>query len=83
MLAQPNRCLFAAEVQTKVKSQDQGKSLTYYKDGQLATRSAIVLKKKEDIESYVVRIIQGYFRTTYKSGMRGIYERIEYGKRSG
>lgn len=58
----------ATEVQTKVKTDTSAKSLTYYKDGQLTTRSAIVLKKKEDIEGYVIKTIQNYFRTTYKAG---------------
>jgi len=42
--------------------------LTYYKDGQLVNRTSITLKKQEDIESYVIKTVQNYFRTTYKQG---------------
>jgi len=33
----------------------------------LITKNSIVLKKKEDIEGYVLQLIKDYFRTTYKS----------------
>lgn len=58
---------FAGEVQTKVKVESP-KSLSYYKDGQIVTRNYLTLKKKEDIEGYVIKTIQNYFRTTYKAG---------------
>lgn len=58
---------FSTEVQkaTKVNS---GAGLTHYKDGQLVNRTSITLKKQEDIESYVIKTVQNYFRTTYKQG---------------
>lgn len=58
---------FAGEVQPKVKT-DAPKNITYYKDGQITTRSYLTLKKKEDIEGYVIKTIQNYFRTTHKAG---------------
>jgi hypothetical protein len=68
LFGQASRYCFASEVQTKVKTESP-KNLAYYKDGQIVTRTAITLKKKEDIESYVIKTIQNYFRTTYKSGI--------------
>ena len=60
---------FATEVQkASGPASGAGSNLTYYKDGQIATRSALILKKQEDIEAYVVKTIQNYFRTTYKNG---------------
>ena len=67
-LASAPRFGFATEVQTQVKKDNAPKNLTYYKDGQITTRTAITLKKKEDIEAYVIKTIQNYFRTTYKNG---------------
>jgi hypothetical protein len=62
---------FANDVQTSsAKSNKAASSLTYYKDGQLTTRTAITLKKQEDIESYVIKTVQNYFRTTYKQGIK-------------
>jgi hypothetical protein len=74
VLSATGRYGLATEVQTKVKSDSSAKSLTYYKDGQLTTRSAIVLKKKEDIEGYVIKTIQNYFRTTYKAGIKQLIQ---------
>lgn len=59
---------FATEVQKTAPKAGQAAGLTYYKDGQLTTRSQIVLKKTEDIESYVIKTVQGYYRTTFKQG---------------
>lgn len=62
--------LFSTEVQkSSSKSAPSASSLTQYKDGQLVNRTSITLKKQEDIESYVVKTVQNYFRTTYKNGM--------------
>lgn len=44
-------------------------SIQYYNEGQLVTRSSIVLKKEEDINGYVLSIVKNYFRTTNKSGL--------------
>jgi hypothetical protein len=45
-LLKKSKFQFANEVQTNVKSTDNAKNLTYYKNGQLTTRTAITLKKK-------------------------------------
>lgn len=54
----------------------QAAGLTFYKDGQLTTRSQIVLKKTEDIESYVVKTVQNYYRSTYKNGMHILIKQV-------
>ena len=59
---------FSTEVQ-KSSGKTSTSGLTYYKDGQLVNRTSITLKKQEDIESYVVKTVQNYFRTTYKQGI--------------
>ena len=42
--------LFSTEVQkTNTKSSQSASTLTYYKDGQLVNRTAITLKKEQDI----------------------------------
>jgi hypothetical protein len=64
----PNRFMFANDVQTNVKADTSAKNLTYYKNGQLTTRTQITLKKTEDVEAYVIKTIQNYFRSTYKQG---------------
>ena len=64
---------FAAEekavVSEKVKAPEKHKTLQRYVDGQLVTRNALILKKEEDIESYVVTLLKNYFRTTNKNGL--------------
>jgi hypothetical protein len=61
--------LYASEVQkSAVKSTASGSTITQYKEGQLVNRTALTLKKEEDIEAYVVKTVQNYFRTTYKNG---------------
>lgn len=62
------RFAFAKEVQQTATKASQAAGLTYYKDGQLTTRSQIVLKKTEDIESYVIKTVQNYYRSTFKQG---------------
>lgn len=59
---------FSTEVQKAATKGSSGAGLTYYKDGQLVNRTSITLKKQEDIESYVIKTVQNYFRTTYKQG---------------
>lgn len=59
---------FAGEVQKSTKNLS-GAGLTYYKDGELVTRQSLILKKTEDIEAYVIKTIQNYYRTTYKQGI--------------
>lgn len=44
-------------------------TITYYKNGQLVTRNAIVLKKTEQIEEYVFKLVGEYFKTTNKGGL--------------
>lgn len=58
---------FSTEVQ-KSAAKPSSSGLTYYKDGQLVNRTSLTLKKQEDIESYVIKTVQNYFRTTYKQG---------------
>lgn len=65
---------FANEVQKTTSKASSSAGLTYYKDGQLTTRQNIVLKKTEDIESYVIRTIQNYYRSTYKQGNKLIIQ---------
>ena len=60
--------LFSTEVQKTNTKSSQAGGLSYYKDGQLVNRTSITLKKQEDIESYVIKTVQNYFRTTYKQG---------------
>lgn len=61
--------LFSTEVQkSNTKSTSSSSTITQYKEGQLVNRTAITLKKQEDIESYVIKTVQNYFRTTYKNG---------------
>lgn len=59
---------FSTEVQ-KSAAKPSSSGLTYYKDGQLVNRTSLTLKKQEDIESYVIKTVQNYFRTTYKQGI--------------
>lgn len=59
---------FANEVAKTAVKGGQHSSLTFYKDGQLTTRQNIVLKQAEDIESYVIKTVQNYYRSTYKQG---------------
>lgn len=63
-----NAMRFASEVQKASDSAGRAGGLTYYRNGELVTRNAITLKKEEDIEAYVVKTVQDYFRTTYKQG---------------
>ena len=77
-----NNYRFATEVQKASKpTTSSGAGLTYYKDGQIATRNALVLKKEEDIEAYVIKTIQNYFRTTYKNGTCLIYSSLRFDQR--
>ena len=60
---------FSTEVQKSSSgSSSAGSTITQYRDGQLVNRTAITLKKEEDIEAYVVKTVQNYFRTTHKAG---------------
>jgi len=60
--------LFSSEVQKSQAKATTPTNITQYKDGQLVNRTALTLKKQEDIEAYVVKTVQNYFRTTYKNG---------------
>ncbi len=62
--------LFSTEVQkSSAKSTGSASTITHYREGQLVNRTSIILKKQEDIESYVIKTVQNYFRTTYKNGI--------------
>ena len=67
-LARLAKFRFSSEVE-KVSLRPKSDGLTYYQEGQIISRNAITLKKTEDIESYVIKTIQNYFRTTYKNGI--------------
>jgi len=58
---------FSSEVSTKVEQKMQKKDIQFYKDGQMMTRSAIVLKKEEDIDQYAINVVKNYFRTLNKA----------------
>lgn len=52
---------------TNEKKRDD--TITFYQNGQLITRNAIVLKKKEQIEEYVFKMVKDYFKTTNKANI--------------
>ena len=68
-----NKFRFAAsegEVSKQVTNErNRDDVITFYKNGQLITRNAIVLKKKEQIEDYVFKMISDYFKTTNKANL--------------
>jgi acyl carrier protein len=61
------RAFAGKAVQKEVKAAQ--KSVTFYRNGELVTRSALTLKKQEDVEAYVVKLVSGYFRTLHKEGV--------------
>ena len=64
------RYTFATEISTKVEKPTIRKEISQYKDGQIVTKSAIVLKKEEDIEQYVINVVRNYFRTLNKAAVK-------------
>ena len=68
-LTRISRMTFSSEVSTKVEQKMQKKDIQYYKDGQMMTRSAIVLKKEEDIDQYAINVVKNYFRTLNKANV--------------
>ena len=44
-------------------------TITFYQNGQLVTRNAIVLQKREQIEEYVFKMLGDYFKTTNKANL--------------
>ena len=66
-----NRASFAEhkEVSTKVEQEKKRKDIVQYVEGQIVTRNQLILKKDEDIESFVLKTIKNYFRTTNKNGL--------------
>ncbi len=60
---------FANEVTSTTAKAASSANVTTYKDGQLVNRTSLILKKQEDIEQYVIKTVQGYFRTTHKNGI--------------
>lgn len=72
-LMSTNKFRFAAsegEVSKQVTNErNRDDVITFYKNGQLITRNAIVLKKKEQIEDYVFKMISDYFKTTNKANL--------------
>lgn len=72
-LSMPQTRAFAGLGSLLSKSNGAGsgkkKDIQQYKGGQLVTRTALVLKKQDDIESFVLNLIKNYFRTTNKSNL--------------
>lgn len=68
-----NKFRFAAsegQVQkTIVNEKKRDDTITFYQNGQLVTRNAIVLKKREQIEEYVFKMVRDYFKTTNKANI--------------
>lgn len=56
----------SSQVLTDKKRDD---TITYYENGQLVTRSAIVLRKQEQVEAYVFKMLGDYFKTTNKANL--------------
>lgn len=52
---------------------------TYDKAGNLVTRNALVLRKEEEIEKYVLNVIKNYFRTCNKGELTAESELIHHG----
>lgn len=82
-LLRPNVYRFATEAKEtkaldKAKVKADANRLTFYQNGELTTRSAVTLKSHEDVESYVVKTVQNYFRTTYKDGTNSANYRREH-----
>mmetsp|Transcript_28654 Transcript_28654/g.25629 ORF Transcript_28654/g.25629 Transcript_28654/m.25629 type:complete len:114 (+) Transcript_28654:60-401(+) len=59
----------AQEVSTKVDKAAKKRELSVYAEGQIVNRSQLVLKKQEDIEGYVKKLLSGYFRTTNRANL--------------
>lgn len=73
-LSRPLASRFFSTAEAKSLTEKQGqvqtqKGIQFYQDGQLVSRSQLVLKKEEDINSYVLSIIKNYYRTTNKNGL--------------
>lgn len=62
------RFAFAKEVAKASTASTSSANLTFYKDGNIVNRSQLVLKNQQDIEAYVIKTVQNYFRSTYKNG---------------
>lgn len=58
---------------------EKKKELSYFREGQLVNRSHLVLKKQEDIEGYVMQVLQNYFRTTNKANLKLESNLIDHG----
>lgn len=62
----------AVEKEITTKEQpvlEQKQTITYYKDGELVSRNQLTLKKYEDIEGYVMKLVKSYFRCTNQDGL--------------
>ena len=45
------------------------KNITYYENGELVSRNQLTLKKYEDIEGYIIKLLQGYYRTINRNNI--------------
>mmetsp|Transcript_101329 Transcript_101329/g.140740 ORF Transcript_101329/g.140740 Transcript_101329/m.140740 type:complete len:160 (-) Transcript_101329:174-653(-) len=60
----------ANQVSTKVDKKGKPRDLSFYVEGQIQQRSQLVLKKQEDIDGYVKKLLSGYFRTTNRANIQ-------------
>ena len=67
------------EVVQTTKKTAKKKDIQYYREGVLVNRSHLVLKKEEDIESYVKTVLNKYFRTTNKANITLESKLIDHG----
>ena len=74
----PSR-LFASEVSTKVEKVVPKKDIQFYREGQLQTRSSLILKKEQDIDEYAVNVVRNYFRCLNKANVTQDSNLIDHG----
>ncbi len=53
--------------QTQQKSSND--SVTTFRNGELEQRTSLVLRNKENIQDYVMKLIKEHYRTTYTNGL--------------
>ncbi len=64
------------QVTTKVEEQGTANLTTFYRNGELVTRTALVLRQREQVEEYVLNMVRGYFKTTSK-GQLGLESNLK------
>lgn len=68
------RFYFSAEAEKEITTKQapkpvEQKNITYYLEGELVSKNQLTLKKYEDIEGYVMKLIKDYFRCTNRNGL--------------